>query len=128
MDGQLKLGCILTSVSGNKYTVQKLLGAGSQGEVYSVTSGNQKFALKWYFKHMATPSQLSILENLITKPAPDEAFLWPLDLVILAPNQFGYIMDLRPSEFKGIVDMMKRKADPSFYTLCKIAFNMTKGY
>ena len=34
MEGQLKNGTILTSESGNKYTVVNLLGAGGQGEVY----------------------------------------------------------------------------------------------
>ena len=33
MDGLLKSGTILTSESGNKYVVKKLLGAGGQGEV-----------------------------------------------------------------------------------------------
>lgn len=32
MEGQLKNGTILTSESGNKYTVVNLLGAGGQGE------------------------------------------------------------------------------------------------
>ena len=36
MEGQLKNGTILTSESGNKYTVVNLLGAGGQGEVYDV--------------------------------------------------------------------------------------------
>lgn len=36
MEGQLKSGTILTSESGSVYTVKQLLGAGGQGEVYSV--------------------------------------------------------------------------------------------
>ena len=45
------------SQSGNKYIVQKLLGAGGQGEVYAVTLGSETYALKWYFKHTATITQ-----------------------------------------------------------------------
>ena len=57
MEGQLKEGLVLTSVSGIKYEINKLLGAGGQGEVYSVSSGGNQHALKWYFKHMATKEQ-----------------------------------------------------------------------
>lgn len=37
-------------------------------------------------------------------------------------------MPLRPPNFKGIVDMMKRRAEPSFATLCRAAYNLTEGY
>ena len=48
MEGQLKNGAILTSESGNKYTVVNLLGAGGQGEVYDVECDGKHYALKWY--------------------------------------------------------------------------------
>ena len=47
MEGQLKSGTVLTSESGSKYTVKQMLGAGGQGEVYSVESENKLYALKW---------------------------------------------------------------------------------
>lgn len=128
MEGQLKEGIVLTSVSGSKYTIQKMLGAGGQGEVYSVICGKAQYALKWYFKHTATSNQKSILENLITKGKPDACFLWPMDLIEQSESAFGYIMELRPKEYKSIVDLMKRRAEPSFYNLCKVAFNLTRGY
>jgi serine/threonine protein kinase len=37
-------------------------------------------------------------------------------------------MPLRPQNFKSIVDMMKRRAEPSFKSLCRAAFNLTRGY
>lgn len=129
MDGLLKTGTILTSESGNKYVVKQLLGAGGQGEVYDVENGGKHFALKWYYKHTATTSQKEILENLIAKGSPDGSFLWPEDLIYKNSGEpFGYIMALRPKNYRSIVDLMKRKAEPSFYTLCKAAFNLTKGY
>lgn len=129
MDGLLKSGTILTSESGNKYVVKKLLGAGGQGEVYDVENGGKHYALKWYYKKTATNMQKNILDNLIAKGKPDNSFLWPEDLIYKSAGEsFGYIMQLRPSNFKSIVDLMKRKAEPSFYTLCKAAYNVTKGY
>ena len=129
MDGQLKAGTFLTSESSNKYKVNALLGAGGQGEVYDVECGGKHYALKWYFKHMATKSQKEILDNLITRGAPDDSFLWPQDLIFKGYGEsFGYIMPLRPKNFKSIVDMMKRRAEPSFRTLCKAAYNLTNGY
>ena len=129
MDGLLKAGMILSSESGLKYVVKKLLGAGGQGEVYEVENGGKSYALKWYYKKTATTMQKHILENLVAKGKPSESFLWPEDMVAGQPgDSFGYIMKLRPKNFKSIVDLMKRKADPSFYTLCKVAYNATRGY
>ena len=129
MDGELKTGTILTSESGTKYTVKSLLGAGGQGEVYDVESGGSHYALKWYFKGSATSRQKKSLETIIAKGSPDKSFLWPMELV--APQQsevFGYIMALRPKNYKSIVDLMKNKAQPTFYTLCRTAYNAAKGY
>lgn len=129
MDGQLKAGTFLTSESSTKYKVVSLLGAGGQGEVYDVESSGKHYALKWYFKHMATKEQKAILDNLVAKGSPDASFLWPQDIIFKnygAP--FGYIMPLRPKNFKSIVDMMKRRAEPSFYALCRAAYNLTSGY
>ena len=129
MEGQLKVGTVLKSDNGQQYKVIAMLGAGGQGEVYDVEAGGKHYALKWYFKHMATQAQRSILDNLIAKGAPDASFLWPQDLVVDAKTgMFGYIMPLRPKNYKSIVDLMKRRAEPSFYHLCRAAYNLTRGY
>ncbi len=129
MDGQLKAGTLLVSESSNKYKVISLLGAGGQGEVYDVELNGKHYALKWYYKHMATREQKTILDHLVSKGAPDSIFLWPQDLIFNGWGQpYGYIMPLRPKNYKSIVDMMKRRAEPSFYTLCRAAYNLTHGY
>ena len=129
MEGLLKIGTILSSQSGNKYVIKKLLGAGGQGEVYDVECNGKHYALKWYYRKTATSVQKEILENLVSKGKPDACFLWPEDLILQKSGEpFGYIMELRPTEYKSIVDLMKRKAEPSFYMLCKAAYNVTRGY
>lgn len=129
MEGQLKNGTILTSESGNKYEVVNLLGAGGQGEVYDVKCNGSHYALKWYFKGSATERQKKILETIIAKGSPDESFLWPMELIVPAKSDlYGYIMPLRPKNYKSIVDLMKKRVNPSFYTLCRTAFNLTRGY
>ena len=129
MDGQLKSGTVLTSESGERYTVKQLLGSGGQGEVYSVEADHKAYALKWYYKNTATKNQKEILDNLIQSGPPDDSFLWPQDMIFRAYGEsFGYIMPLRPKNYRSIVDMMKRKAEPSFYCLCRAAYHLTRGY
>ncbi len=129
MEGQLKNGTLLTAESGNKYEVVSLLGAGGQGEVYDVQCNGKHYALKWYFKGSATTRQKKLLEEIIAKGAPDSSFLWPMELIVPAKGPlFGYIMPLRPKYYKSIVDLMKKRVNPSFYALCRTAYNLTKGY
>jgi len=105
MDGQLKVGTYLTSESSSRYKVVALLGAGGQGEVYDVECNGKHYALKWYFKHMATADQKAILDNLIKRGAPDASFLWPQDLIFKTLGEsFGYVMPLRPENYKSIVN------------------------
>jgi serine/threonine protein kinase len=129
MEGNLKVGSVLTSDAGNRYDVIKLLGAGGQGEVYEVEHKGGRYALKWFFKHTATPAQKNIIGNLVAKGAPDATFLWPMDIISELPGRpFGYVMELRSADYRSIVDMMKRRVEPSFDVVCRAAFNLTQGY
>lgn len=127
MDSSLHAGILLISTRGQQYQVLEKLGEGGQGEVYKVVSNGNSFALKWYFKKCATKRQRDILENLILKGSPDECFLWPSDIVEYS-GSFGYIMPLRTSNYRGMVDLMKRRVEPSFRALAIAGANMAKAY
>jgi eukaryotic-like serine/threonine-protein kinase len=109
--------------------VEQLLGAGGQGEVYKARMGGEAVALKWFFPQMATPEQQAAIEMLVRRGAPSEHFLWPLEIVSDPQVQgFGYVMQLRPARFKNIVDLMKRRIEPTFRALATAGFNLSHNY
>lgn len=110
-------------------TAEQFLGGGGQGEVYKADLGGQKVALKWYFPVQATAEQRKALEILIKMGTPNDKFLWPLDLAISDTlSGFGYIMPLREARFKGIVDLMKRRIEPSFHALATAGLQLSDSY
>ena len=110
-------------------TAEQLLGAGGQGEVYKARLGGEAVALKWFFPQMATPEQRAAIEMLVRRGAPSEHFLWPLELALdpQVPG-FGYVMQLRPPRFKNIVDLMKRRIEPTFRSLATAGLNLSHNY
>jgi eukaryotic-like serine/threonine-protein kinase len=115
--------------SHTSWKVLRLLGSGGQGEVYSVTDGHQQRALKWYYPEHATREQAAALAELVRRGPPSSRFLWPLDLTRV-PGQpsFGYLMPLREERFKGITDLMKRRARPTFRSLCTTCYELAEHY
>jgi len=129
MNELLEIGQKMQLKSGGTLVVQRFLGGGGQGEVYEATIDGRAYALKWYFPHMATAEQRATLEDLVRRGAPTENFLWPLDMVYQPGNpSFGYLMGLREPRFKGIVDMMKRRAEPTFHMLFTAGYNLVDNY
>ncbi len=125
----LSLGLRVSTSSGHIGTVQQFIGGGGQGEVYQMQMDQQSVALKWYFPEQATGAQRQSLELLCRKGPPSDCFLWPLELVT-APQVpgFGYIMPLRDAKFKGIVDLMKRRIEPSFRSLATAGLKLAQAF
>jgi DNA-binding helix-hairpin-helix protein with protein kinase domain len=129
MSELLKAGQTIQTDTGSTCQVERFLGSGGQGEVYRVNWSGQPFALKWYFPHMATSTQLQNLRTLVTKGAPTQQFLWPLELASQSglPG-YGYLMRLREPQYKGILDLMKRKVEPTFKTLATAGLQLADCY
>ena len=125
----LQLGSTVQSASGHPCTVEAFLGGGGQGEVYRAVLDGKLIALKWYFPEQATLAQRQNLETLIGKGRPNAQFLWPIELATAANNtSFGYIMQLREPRYKGIVDLMKRRIEPSFCTLATTGLQLAQAF
>ena len=124
-DGQT----VQTVTSRMPCTAEKFLGGGGQGEVYRADLGGQKVALKWYFPAQATPEQRVALETLIKKGPPTDKFLWPMELTQSdAVTGFGYIMPLRGPQYKSIVDLMKRRVEPTFRALATAGLELADSF
>lgn len=120
---------IKIDTSGLICEVVQLLGSGGQGEVYKALLANKYVALKWYYLHSATSQQRASLETLIRSGSPDEHFLWPLEIAtsVNIPG-FGYIMPLRDPAYKGIVDLMKRRVEPTFRVLATLGLGLSQSF
>ncbi|OQW94131.1 MAG: serine/threonine protein kinase [Beggiatoa sp. IS2] len=109
--------------------VEHFLGGGGQGEVYQINLNGQPSALKWYFPAQATPEQREALEILIKKGAPNGNFLWPSHLMTAANiTGFGYLMPIRPSHYKSIVDLMKRRVEPTFRAVITACMELAHSF
>ena len=117
--------------SGISCQVEDFLGSGTQGEVYRVNFDGSKMALKWYFPQWIEqdPRQKERLQKAIEFASPNDRFLWPVDLASAQDiPAFGYIMQLRESRFKSLVDLMRRRIEPTFRTLVTAGFELADSY
>lgn len=96
---------------GGSVTIKKKLGEGGQGVVYLVDLNGKEYALKWY-SHPCEQAFYDNLDNNIKNGAPTDAFLWPQYLTAWKEKHFGYLMAVRPGEYK----------DFSHYLLAKVRF------
>jgi DNA-binding helix-hairpin-helix protein with protein kinase domain len=126
----LQAGQTLRAVNaGLDYRVTRYIGGGGQGEVYEARFGTQHVAVKWYYSTAASNDQREALELLIRRGSPDNRFLWPSDLVEAGSlTGFGYIMPLRKPRFRSIVDLVKRRVDPTFQSLTTAGYQVSDSF
>lgn len=130
MDSILKPGQkVRPSATRGDCVVGNVLGSGGQGEVYEALLDGKHVALKWYYPGSATADQQKALETLIRMGTPSDRFLWPMELAsATSANGFGYIMPLRDRRFRSIVDLMKRRIEPSFRALATAGLELAHSY
>jgi serine/threonine protein kinase len=110
---------------------KNFLGEGGQGAVYLVDYDGSKKALKWYTgKKFKNPEKFyTNLENNIKKGTPTSAFLWPLDITEKDGEAFGYVMDLRPGEYKDFSKFLIAKEQfASITAMTNTALHITAGF
>lgn len=111
---EFQRGQRIKTVSGGELEVIQKLGEGGQGVVYKVNYNGKPLALKWYFGNKLNNADKFYrnIQNNIKQGTPTGAFLWPLEITEYFEGSFGYLMELRPPEYK----------DFSLFLLAKVHF------
>jgi serine/threonine protein kinase len=124
-------GFTIQTKNFKKVVVEHKLGEGGQGAVYHVNYDGKPKALKWYSgKKFKDPKKFyANLENNIKKGKPTNAFLWPEDITEHKGDAFGYIMDLRPAEYKDFSRfLIGKEGFTSITAMTNAAMQITSGF
>jgi serine/threonine protein kinase len=127
----LEKGFSIKTKNFKTITVGEKLGEGGQGAVYKVDYDGEPKALKWYTgtKFKNADKFYQNLENNIKKGKPTSAFLWPEDITEKQGGAFGYIMDLRPAEYKDFSKfLIGREGFASITAMVNAALHITAGF
>lgn len=121
---------VRAKASGRDWTIQRVLGEGSQGVVFEAAdSKGDCVAVKWYYPHTATDQQRQAIALLIERGAPHSRFLWPSDLVFASTAAgFGYVMPLRPREFASLSDLLIGRVDIPFRSVCCLCLELAHSF
>jgi len=116
---------------GKIVKVIERIGEGGQGAVYKVDYNGKPKALKWYTgKKIKDPKKFyDNLDNNIKRGAPTDTFLWPLDITEKDGEAFGYVMDLRPPEYKDFsLFLLAKEKFANVTSRVNAALNITAGF
>lgn len=127
----LPKGFTIQTKNFKKVVVDQKLGEGGQGAIYRVNYDGKPKALKWYSgkKFKDSKKFYANLENNIKKGKPANAFLWPEDITEHKGDAFGYIMDLRPAEYKDFSRfLIGKEGFASITAMTNAAMQITAGF
>lgn len=128
---ELQKGYTIKTKNFKKAIVEQKLGEGGQGAVYRVNYDGKTKALKWYSgKKFKNPDKFyANLQNNVKKGKPAPAFLWPEDITEHDGTAFGYIMDLRPSDYKDFTRfLIGKEGFASATAMVNTALHITAGF
>jgi len=120
---------VRTETSGMDCIVEQFIGGGGQGEVYRTKLAGKTVALKWYFRASASTEQRERLEEFIKKGAPNDSFFGPLEMASAEDVEgFGFIMPFREPRYRGIIDLIARRIEPTFRALATAGFQLSENF
>jgi DNA-binding helix-hairpin-helix protein with protein kinase domain len=131
MENEFAPGQKIPLSTGGKAEVLATLGRGGQGIVYRVRHNGGEYALKWYHRgRIASPDQFrENLQKNITDGPPGKAFLWPQVLTESISDNFGYLMDLWPADFRKFPDFLNKRVEFSHVaTAVCCALNLVNNF
>ena len=118
-------------VGASDGVVEELLGEGGQGYVYRANYGGAQMALKWYKPEFLqnVPRHRKNIEDLVTKRAPTNRFLWPESVVTIpGRGEFGYLMPLRGLEYSSLNAYVKREVRATFRNILRACFQLAQSF
>jgi len=127
----LKKGYTIETKNFKKVVVEEKIGEGGQGAVYKVNYDGKTKALKWYSgRKFKSPQKFyANLEKIIKLGKPANTFLWPEDITKHDGTAFGYIMELRPPEYKDFIKiLLGKEVFSSTAALVNAAIQITEGF
>ena len=128
---EFQRGQKIRTASGGELEVIQKLGEGGQGVVYKVNYAGKELALKWYFGNKLSNADKFYrnIQNNIKQGAPTSAFLWPLEITEYFEGSFGYLMELRPSEYKDFsMFLLAKEHFANIEAIINTALCITNGF
>ena len=115
--------------SSRKARILNYIAEGGQGEVYRVSYNDQEYALKWYSKIPMSDAFYNNLAHNVKMGKPNDNFLWAVALTQKVKNKFGYIMPLRPSNYREYGEFLLGDVRfRSWDMLFKAALNLAESF
>lgn len=128
---EFQKGQKIKTASGGELEIIQKLGEGGQGIVYQVNYNGRQLALKWYFPNKLHNPDVFYenIQNNIKQGAPTKAFLWPIEITEHFEGSFGYLMELRPPEYKDFSHFLLAKVKfASIDAIINAALCITNGF